>query len=712
MAFVSNSSGFRPFFKAPLASTLLLCLASAAFSQSSGQIQSINLDSTQVTSGLSVNGTVTLNGAGAKSVKVQLSSNSKAIAFPSAVYVPAGQTQIGFTVRAGLVTSPTIATLTAKVKGSTASAKLTVALAELSSFELNADEVLGGSRAIAKVWLTGKAGPGGVRVKTTSSDGTIVSAPGEIVVPEGSNYGQADFLTKSVSALRTVNVGASLAQKSFQQTLGIRPRLASDDWQPVATNANPLVGGGFTPAQSVPGALTQVTSRVSHKLAVPQGVEGVRLVYANYTGNLPNQGEAPGWNSIYVKASVEKVSGVYPVTFGGQTVTEIPPGEIRISDPIYVPFEANEVFYTRTTQSVAVATDKLCGGFTSSPAMAEGVVPGDYAYGGTIPAGVFRDVYSPSAVLGTSSQPFASLALSGDSIMAGADDAGFRVGAGGFGERLATGQLGLGEDSSSTPVAGYVHVAKGGERSFDFLKSKVRFYLTSLSSTVLVNYVTNDIGAFHPENYPEAAIKKNLVNLVRRWTDLGKKVIFTTCLPRANSTDGFLSVGGQTPLMQLALRNRLNAWLRDPQGLVGEVGAAPGQVVVWDTSKVVEVDANGIESTTGGLWKADPYVVQQGLLSGFQSSGQLTDNTQIWTQNSFRGYSVSMRSGNCLNQTRGVRQNEANGRFMLRAPFNSTPTIGDTYIIAGGVYTGDGIHPTSFGHSAIAASFDLTWLAP
>jgi len=90
------------------------------------QVVSISISPSSVKGGTSAAGTVTLNATPAAAVVVKLTSNTKAVAPPASVSVPAGSASGKFTIKTTKVTTSTTGTVTATLGTSTQQASLTV----------------------------------------------------------------------------------------------------------------------------------------------------------------------------------------------------------------------------------------------------------------------------------------------------------------------------------------------------------------------------------------------------------------------------------------------------------------------------------------------------------------------------------------------------------------------------------------------------------
>jgi hypothetical protein len=687
------------------------------------RITSVTINPFEVQSGGLALGTVSIAAALSKDAVVSLASNRPEIVVPSTVTIRKGQTQATFLVNTNFVDNRISGAVSAKRTGTGAYAQLIVKPATLDGIEFPTP-VVGGRHTRGFVRLTGPSGPSGTVVNLRSYVPALMTVPASITVPAGMTEATFTATTTTVSETTVATAKAFIGGVVRNAPLTVLAQPDLNGWSLVGTNPNPMLDLGYTPANRIPGATDTVTSRLMHGAATQgQTATRVRLVYANYR-NTNGLADESSPNFIRIKAALERLSPEgptvqdqvpVPVTFGGSETIEIAPGEYVVSDPIDFPLEDGQRFFTRTMQWVYLPTDQMVGGLTTSGGATyeasdygEGAAPGDLTYTGTITPGVVRGVLSPVAILGETPTPLRTLAVCGDSIMAGADDAGFRANGGGFGERVALRQTGRAEDSSIVPYCGYVRLARGGELVKGMVQSQLRFDLSCMATTILENYLNNDLGDVSANNPSTVQLKADMVAAVKRWTDRGKTVIVTTITPRMTSTDGFTSTLNQTPRQDPDIRESVNDWLRDPAGLVAEVGAPEGMVRIWDIAGFVEATDEFGTPMPEGYWKAEPLMEDQGVVSSpiNLSTASFRDRSRTWVENKYRGYTVMFLEGAAAMQSRTIRNNQQDGRFTVRTALKAVPAEGDHFGIFSGILTSDGVHPTSDGHRMIAARFD------
>jgi hypothetical protein len=693
----------------------------ACISQAQLHVQSLTINVQTVLSYGVAYGTVTLSEPSPEITRVRLFSSEDIVEMPQFIKIPADTLSMSFPITGKPVNARTWTTISAAITKDFVRKRMFVDPPDHPTIHFTHPWLVGGSMTWAQLDCYTKL-VAGMRVDLTSSDPTAVTIPDHVRIGKNKAGIQFELISHPVTEPKTVTIGGTIEGKPFNATISIRPPIAPAGWFPIGTNPNMLNNGGKLPSVLIDNATTVITTRMRHFAATANGTgtEEIRLVYANYDTE-ENRGERVPPNAITIKAGIERAGGdgtyqeLVPtaVTFGGMPTATIAPGDYGVSDPIHFPLENGEAFYTRTAQMVADPTMVMCGGLATEGTTelggfdtGEGMIAGDYSYTGYIPPLANRGGYSPSAILGYSDAPPVSLGLVGDSIMSGTGDSGFRTCAGGYAERAVMRQFNIVENQSPSPLSGYVHFAKGAETGKTFTKSTIRFELSCLADTIVSNYINNDIGDYDEVKNTEADIKETLLRLARRYIVRGKRLVVTTCNPKATSIDGFRSVTGQTPISSEAVRVSLNNWLRDPAGFAAEVGA-PEQIIVWDICRDIEVNANNEFEMNGGYWASSPQLVESGDVSSnsYLSKPSFKDRTKFWVPNALSGLTVTFTSGPNTNRSRPIELNDSAGHVVVRGGFPSVNHLGNTYVINSGIYSFDGTHPTSTGHAAIAATF-------
>jgi hypothetical protein len=158
--------------------------------------------------------------------------------------------------------------------------------AVLSSFYVNPNPIYGGNKASAVVYLAGTAGPGGVIVALSSSDGTTIPLGTSVTVPVGATSASLSFTPAAVTMAASTTITATAGSLSKTVLLTVNP--------PV------LTGLSVSPASVINGKV--VTVKV--QLNSPGPSSGMVVSLVSSSGDLP------------VPASVTVPAGASAVTFG------------------------------------------------------------------------------------------------------------------------------------------------------------------------------------------------------------------------------------------------------------------------------------------------------------------------------------------------------------------------------------------------------------
>jgi hypothetical protein len=172
---------------------------------------SLSSNVSTVTSGQSVNLQARLTSpspAGGLTVHLS-SSNTSAIPVSSISFViAAGATSGTVVVPVGTVDASTPVTLTGTTGSVSMTVSFTVTPAVLSTLSVPAS-VKGGTATGVAVFLTGKAGPSGVTVTLSSSDGTTIPAGTLLKVPSGASSASYSFTPAKVTSDTSVTITAT-----------------------------------------------------------------------------------------------------------------------------------------------------------------------------------------------------------------------------------------------------------------------------------------------------------------------------------------------------------------------------------------------------------------------------------------------------------------------------------------------------------------------
>jgi trimeric autotransporter adhesin len=148
------------------------------------QVQSISLQSSQASSGASVQGTVTLSSPASSAITVALASSSSAVTVPSSVTVAAGATSAAFTATLGAVASAQTVTITATYAAVSVQTQITVnPLSGVDSYNGTYTGTYSGSVGTTKVSgsITATANNGTLTVTQPGSGSATISASGQVL---------------------------------------------------------------------------------------------------------------------------------------------------------------------------------------------------------------------------------------------------------------------------------------------------------------------------------------------------------------------------------------------------------------------------------------------------------------------------------------------------------------------------------------------------
>ena len=155
------------------------------------------------------------NGSGAT---VNLSSDNAAASVPSTVTIAIGKVGAGFKIATTNVTTQTVATITATLGSSTATAKLTIVPVSILGAVVIPFQVVGGTSATLYVKLNAPAPVGGASV-TLTSDNSAATVPGTVTVDAGKTIAKVTVTTTAVSVMTTVHFTATYNGKTVKAFL-------------------------------------------------------------------------------------------------------------------------------------------------------------------------------------------------------------------------------------------------------------------------------------------------------------------------------------------------------------------------------------------------------------------------------------------------------------------------------------------------------------
>jgi hypothetical protein len=128
------------------------------------------------------------------------------------------------------------------------------------------------------------------------------------------------------------------------------------------------------------------------------------------------------------------------------------------------------------------------------------------------------------------------------------------------------------------------------------------------------------------------------------------------------------------------------------------------------TAKWVEYNSSGIQQLNGGFFKISEAPVVGPKTATTMASSSITDTTQSWTTDQYRGWCVAIVSDtvtpSSVGQVRVIQSNTSN-LLTLPSSFSPTPSSSATYQIYKS-YMSDGTHPSSQGNLEIAKNINIT----
>lgn len=429
----------------------------------------------------------------------------------------------------------------------------------------------------------------------------------------------------------------------------------------------------------------------------------------------------PG-NNVEIKVSLEDSAGtLIPVYFRGSRLTLLKVGALLVSDPIGVTLAKDETFYIRTfinRISSSAYTDNIGepGNFASNQtnmlysynargitfangegasfSTSTGVDPflSDLTDSGTIAASS-NVVFAPVAILGTpTTKTTSSVAIIGDSISAGSGDftapnavsTNPNVSEWGYGHWVR---------AFGPAKVAYTRLAQGGEQALEWVTNADVFHRQAMinNTSAIIALGTNDIAG---AGATAAQVQSYLTSVVAKLKEYVDNVCVSTILPRATSTDGYVTLENQTSTTTSnfsAVKNEVNDWIR----------AGNLKVPVIDVADLAESSRNSNKWTLASI-----------LDSGTASGGSATtvvDATKSWTTNQWYGYIVTnMATG----QNGYISSNTATTLTcsFVTGQFSPVPGVGDAYRITSS-YTGDGTHPCPYGYRKLAEGISVGYFS-
>ena len=197
----------------------------AALTVTPAALGALSIGPNPVYGGAKASAIVTLNGkAGPSGAKVALvSTNGTTIPAGTAVTIAAGASSATYSFTPAPITSDTSTTVTATLGSVSKAVMLTIKAATLSAISVSPISIRNGTKGTAAVSLLGVAGPTGVAVSLSSSDGSAIPAGTSVTIPANASHASYSFTPKAVSANTTITVTATQGAISKSAVITITP---------------------------------------------------------------------------------------------------------------------------------------------------------------------------------------------------------------------------------------------------------------------------------------------------------------------------------------------------------------------------------------------------------------------------------------------------------------------------------------------------------
>ncbi len=303
--------------------------------------------------------------------------------------------------------------------------------------------------------------------------------------------------------------------------------------------------------------------------------EGLQLTYCNQRFDVTNNGMVPGRNPIRVKASVLIGTTRHPVYIGGERTATIAPGDVVRTNPLNVTIPKG----TRIKPLTYIEVDD--GGYIPECGNGFGVGgtnPDTYDLGadttdeGDISAVVgWKQMYIPLAIEAIPLKQ-SVIGVLGDSI----------------GVILFDDQYEVPGIISAYPV---VCQTTGGDRPYWYTSQTDRYRALDNCTHLICELGTNNFAHTAQQTIDE------LQAIWDEWGARGLQIWQTTIPPITTSTDGWTTEENQTPDVNKAWRDTINAYIRSlPSPLTGVIDLSD----LWSTAR-----DSGIWRIDSGIWTED-----------------------------------------------------------------------------------------------------------
>lgn len=466
------------------------------------------------------------------------------------------------------------------------------------------------------------------------------------------------------------------------------------------------------PWQLSNGTDTAQNTFLQHYL--PYEVTEIRFVYTAVQATT----EALAPNPITVTTGAMVPDGtILPVYYNGRRAVTFE--RYAVSDPVAVPRGIGWV-QSRTFVSVT-SGQKWPTGFPDNLGSTYGTYEGaekgtsvtDKTLSGTIasPGNSGVAMYGPTAVIGRAPggdwQALPAIGSVGDSILYGQGDRILTSSGRGFFERAINNRCGFLNLGAPTETAANFITANGGA---------LRRSMLAGMKSVLCEYGGNDI--WNGATYNQ--VRAYLLAVWRLVKNASGGLVFqTTITPKApTTTDGYLTVAGQTTDSTNSVRVQVNDWIRDgaPMNTADSSAAATGATgagIVRKGNAAHPLDdyfetADTVESArNSGLWKQDPNL------------RVVTDAVMNSGSDVLTSASAAFVTGDVDEKYARVLGAGTSGAALLgRIRFRTGPTTVNltgaavTSVTAAqatiaGRFTADGVHPDVLATRAMATAIDV-----
>jgi lysophospholipase L1-like esterase len=510
---------------------------------------------------------------------------------------------------------------------------------------------------------------------------------------------------------------------------GSTPWIALNPWTPnTIQGTSKLVNIGdqaYASTFSSYAASTVGTSEYSFKV----GVASTNIAalfnhwYTTQSGVFPDTDPS---GPITFSASIRVVSTtspgtvvgtVYRLTFGGRITVTLDPGGRIVSDPAGISVAVGDVVAVRTYLSSGTAyaprvtynwvTNSQPNGFTAATDLT--------GVGSAAPTASQGIYYGPAAILGHT-----DAGVNAKSVLAVGDSAIYSLGdstqyyrpelnIGGWQIRALSGIGGLLNIGAPSDAATYFQATGGSLRRYS---SALR------ANSAIIEYGAADLNNISVTAANLEPINVNIASNLRR---MGiARVFLTTIVPRATSTDGWITTTNQTVATAEPQRVLYNTWVRARCPIsattklpvaVGTGGALVAGQFGHPITGIIDICAPVETAMNSGLWLPAQRTTTGSMSSGVQTltAAGASFNSAAIESGGDKGTAVSVPGA-------GVSGGLFTGYVFTvgsgtSATITGAPSTTVSNVTVGiGVATTDGLHPSPRGHMLIAAAINTAVL--